>query len=142
MQKILYINTRTREAFNMAVESNYSSNPFQLNNKPSDEKLAEMKKAQEEKRAEYASILDEYRNKYELAKKDCVEAQSIFLKKQQELEKHNENDKDYNTLKQDFLASKKAFKKSDSEKELRLQLLQFRTDNYVSVSKLNFLDLA
>lgn len=142
MQKILYINTRTREVFNMAVESNYSSNPFQLNNKPSDEKLAEMKKAQEEKRAEYASILDEYRNKYELAKKDCVEAQSIFLKKQQELAKHNENDKDYDTLQQDFLASKKAYRKSDSEKELRLQLLQFRTDNYVSVSKLNFLDLA
>lgn len=126
----------------MAVESNYSSNPFQLNNKPSDEKLAEMKKAQEEKRAEYASILDEYRNKYELAKKDCVEAQSIFLKKQQELAKHNENDKDYDTLQQDFLVSKKAYRKSDSEKELRLQLLQFRTDNYVSVSKLNFLDLA
>ena len=126
----------------MAVESNYSSNPFQLNNKPSDEKLAEMKKAQEEKRAEYASILDEYRNKYELAKKDCVEAQSIFLKKQQELAKHNENDKDYDALQQDFLASKKAYRKSDSEKELRLQLLQFRTDNYVSVSKLNFLDLA
>lgn len=142
MQKILYMNTRTREVFNMAVESNYSSNPFQLNNKPSDEKLAEMKKAQEEKRAEYASILDEYRNKYELAKKDCVEAQSIFLRKQQELAKHNENDKDYDALQQDFLASKKAYRKSDSEKELRLQLLQFRTDNYVSVSKLNILDLA
>ena len=34
----------------MGVESSstYSSNPFQLNYKPSEEKIAEMKKAQEE----------------------------------------------------------------------------------------------
>ncbi len=128
----------------MGVESSstYSSNPFQLNYKPSEEKIAEMKKAQEEKRAEYASILDEYRNRYELAKKDCAEAQSIFLTKQRELKQHDENDKNYDALKQDFLASKQAYRKSDSEKELRLQLLQYRTDNYISVSKLNLLDLA
>ena len=65
----------------MTVDLKFSSNPFQSNNKPSDEKIAEMKKAQEEKRAEYASIVDEYKGRYELAKKDFAQSQSIFLQK-------------------------------------------------------------
>ena len=126
----------------MTVDLKFSSNPFQSNNKPSDEKIEEMKKAQEEKRAEYASILDEYRDRYDIAKKDFAEAQSVFLAKQRELAKHDENEKDYDALKEDFLSSKKTFQKSRSEKDLRLQLLQYRTDNYVKASRLNLLDLA
>lgn len=128
--------------FSMTVDLKFSSNPFQSNNNPSDEKIKEMKKAQEEKRAEYASILDEYRERYDVAKKDFSQAQSIFLAKQRELARHNENEKDYDTLKQDFLSSKKTFQNSRSEKDLRLQLLQYRTDNYVKANRLNLLDLA
>ena len=101
-----------------------------------------MKKAQQEKRAEYASILDEYRGRYELAKKDFAKSQSIFLEKQRELAKHDEKEKGYDTLEQDFFASRKVFQKDRSERDLRLQLLQYRTDNYVKASRINMLDLA
>lgn len=126
----------------MTVDLKFSSNPFQNQNKSSDEKIAEMKKAQEEKRAEYASIVEEYRNRYNVAKKDFAEAQSIFLEKQRELAKHNEHEKGYDVLKEDFLSSRKTFRDSRSEKELRLQLLQYRTDNYVKANTLNLLDFA
>lgn len=125
----------------MTVNLKFSSNPFQSNDKTSDEKIAEMKKAQEEKRAEYASILDEYRGRYELAKKDFAQSQSIFLEKQRELAKHDEKEKGYDTLEQDFFASRKVFQKDRSERDLRLQLLQYRTDNYVKASRINMLDL-
>ena len=126
----------------MTVDLTFSSNPFKSNQNPSDKKIAEMKKAQQEKRAEYASIVDEYRDRYKVAEKNFVEAQSIFLAKQRELARHEEHEKNYDDMKQDMISSRKTFQDCRLEKDLRLDLLQYRTDNYVKANRTNFLDLA
>ena len=125
----------------MTFSFNYASNP-QTSSKPSDEKIAQMKKEQEAKRAERLEALNEGRDLYAIAEKSYKEAQSIFLAREQELARHKETDKDYDKYEKEFKDAKKKYSAADSDKDLRLQLLQYRTDDYVRANRLNVLDLA
>lgn len=125
----------------MIFSSNYASNP-QTSSKPSEEKIAQLKKEQEARRAKFSEELEESRVLYEEAKKDCAEAQSIFIAREQELARHEESDQDYDKYEKEYRTAKKKYSSADSDKTLRLQFLQYRTDSYVRAHRINVLDLA
>ena len=125
----------------MTFSFNYASNP-QTSSKPSDEMIAQLKKEQEARRAERLEALNEGRDLYAVAEKSYAEAQSIFLARQQELARHEETDQDYDKYEKEFKDAKKKYNAAGSDKDLRLQLLQYRTDDYVRANRLNVLDLA
>ncbi len=126
----------------MALTFQFASNPQNYSKNPGEAKIAEMKKEQEAKRAELLGYVEEYREKYEASKKDYAEAQSIFLMQQRELAKHNEEDHDYEKYEKEYKNAKKSYRKAGYDQELRLQLLQFRTENYTKACRTNLLDLA
>ncbi len=125
----------------MTLSFNFASNP-QTTSKPSDEKIAQMKKEQEARRAKLLGAVEEYRDIYAAAEKSYAEAQSIFVKREQELARHEETDKDYEKYEKEYKHAKKAYHTAGSDKDLKLQLLQYRTDNYVKANRINLLDLA
>ncbi len=125
----------------MTIGFSFASNPQNSQN-PGNEKIAQMKKEQEAKRAELLEIVNEYREAYKASEKECAEKQSIFLMEQRELARHDKEDKDYDKFEKAFNKSKKDYRSASSDKDLRLSLLQFRTDNYTKANRINLLDLA
>ena len=125
----------------MAIQFQFSTNP-QTTTNHSEERIAQLKEQQEERRAELFGFVKEYRTAYKESQKACAEAQSIFLMQQRELAKHKETDKDYAKFEKEYKNAKKAYRSASSEQDLRLQLLQYRTDNYVKASRINLIDLA
>lgn len=119
----------------------YTSNP-QSYSKPSEEKIAKMKEDQEARRSGLRAEMDEYREIYAAAEESYAQARSIFEQQQQELARHEETDRDYDKYEEEFRHAKKAYQSANSDKDLKLQLLQYRTDNYVRASRLNLLDFA
>ena len=61
---------------------------------------------------------------------------------ERELARHDESDKDYAQYEKEYRHAKKAYSSAYSDKDLKLQLLQYRTDNYVRANRTNLLDLA
>ena len=126
----------------MTIAFSFTSNPQTSSQNPGEEKIAKMKKEQEDKRAELREVLDVYRNNYKASEKNYTEKQSIFLMQQRELARHKKEDKDYDKYEESFEQSRKDYRSASSDKDLRLSLLQFHTDNYTKASRLNILDLA
>ena len=128
----------------MTLSFQFASNPQKqgYNQNPGEAKIAEMKKEQAARRASFLDAVNEYRAIYAESEKKYEEAQSIFLMQQRELARHKETDRDYEKYEKDFKNAKKSYRKAGSDKDLKLQLLQFRTDNYVKANRTNLLDLA
>ena len=124
----------------MTLSFQFASNPQRQN--PGEAKIAEMKKEQEARRATLLGYVEEYRAVYAESEKKYAEAQSIFLMQQRELARHKETDRDYEKYEKDYKNAKKSYRQAGSDKDLKLQLLQFRTDNYTKASRINLLDLA
>ena len=61
---------------------------------------------------------------------------------QQELKKHDENDRDYAQYEKEYKQAKKQFQDARFDKDLKLQLLQYRSDNYNKACRINLIDLA
>lgn len=125
----------------MSIQFQFSTNP-QTTSTHSEERIAQLKEQQEGRRAELFGFVQEYREAYKESQKACAKAQSIFLMQQRELAKHKETDKDYAKFEKEYKNAKKAYRSASSEQDLRLQLLQYRTDNYVKASRINLIDLA
>lgn len=125
----------------MSIQFQFSTNP-QTVNSPKEDKIAELKKQQEERRSELLGFVDEYRAKYADSQKKYAQAQSVFLLQQRELKRHNETDRDYAKYEKEFNIAKKEYQGARSDKDLKLDLLQFRTDDYTKACRTNLIDLA
>ncbi len=126
----------------MSIQFQFATNPQTATKKPSEEKIAELKEQQESKRNELLGFVKDYTASYEASKKDYAQAQSIFLMQQQELKKHDESDRDYEKYEKEYKQAKKAFQGARFDKDLKLQLLQYRSDNYNKACRINLIDLA
>jgi len=126
----------------MTFSFQFASNPQTSNNTTGNDKINKAKKDQESRRTKLLNDLNEYREIYATSKKDFTEAQSVFLIQQRELAKHDKNEDDYEKYEKEYKNSKKAFRNARSDRDLKLQLLQYRTDNYVRANRTNLLDLA
>lgn len=108
---------------------------------PGDKKIAQMKQEQNEKRASLFAALEESRAAYKVQVKEEAKAQSLFLIQKNELAKHNETDKDYKNYKNSYISAKKEFYNARSKADLKLSLLQFRTNDFCKANTTNILDL-
>lgn len=125
----------------MSIQFQFSTNP-QTNSKPSDEKIAQLKEQQKERRAELYSYVEKYTAAYKASEKECAHTQSIFLMRERELKRHNESEKDYARYEKEYRQAKKAYQSATFDKDLRLQLLQYRNDSYIKACRINLIDLA
>ncbi|MGN1125353.1 MAG: hypothetical protein ACI4SM_04105 [Candidatus Gastranaerophilaceae bacterium] len=125
----------------MTVDLRLVSNPFAKAENPSEEKIAKMKQDQEDRRASLFAEMEQYRAAYRSQEKKYAEAKSVFLMEQRELNRVDKNNVKYAEQKSKYAEAKKIFTSERSEKDLRLSLLQFHSDNYVKASRINILDL-
>ena len=126
----------------MTIQFQFATNPQATSTKPSEERIAELKEQQEARRNELLGFLKEYTASYEASRENYAKAQSIFLAQQQELKKHDENDNNYAKLEKEYKQAKKQFQDARFDKDLKLQLMQYRSDDYNKACRINLIDLA
>ncbi len=126
----------------MAIQFQFATNPQTTVKNSSEEKIAELKEQQDARRKELLGYVKEYTESYKASKENFAKAQSIFLMQQKEIKKHDENERDYAKYNKEYKQAKKNFQEARFDKDLKLQLLQYRSDNYTKASRLNLIDLA
>lgn len=107
---------------------------------PGKEKLQEMKDELAAKRKSLFDQVETARQNLYAQQRECSKARQIFTLQEREFKKHNETELNYTDFKMRYTKAKNNYNESRSAQELKLMLLQSRTDDFVHASRIQLLD--
>ncbi len=126
----------------MAVDLRLFTNPQDKKDakNPGKEKLQEMKEELAAKRKSLFDQVETARQDLYAQQRACNKARHLFTIEEKEFRKHNETELNYTDFKMRYNKAKNRYSDSRSAQDLKLMLLQSRTDDFVRASRIQMLD--
>ncbi len=126
----------------MAVDLKLFTNPQDKKDakNPGKEKLQEMKKELATKRRSLFDQVETARQDLYAQQRECKKARDLFILQEREFKRHNETELNYTDFKMRYTKAKNNYSSNRSAQDLKLMLLQSRTDDFVKASRIQMLD--